>query len=323
MKLATYKDGSRDGQLVVVSRDLSTAHYATGIADTLQQVLDDWNFIAPQLQDLSVTLNQGRARHAFAFDPRMCMAPLPRAIQWVTGEDTRSAVRGTEAVPPSLVVCGGDALRGPTADLVLTSDSLGADIGAGLAAMVDDIPQGAPPARALEGIRLMALSAETVLHQCLPQEGAPSAGVPLARPDTAFSPVAVTPDEWGEAWHAGRVHLVLQSTLNGRKMGMLDATDMAWSFAELLSCLARGRPLQAGTIVGSGIWRHPAQPGDGAPTWPRGHGCLAHRRAAEIRLHGQAISNYLTWGDEVLIDMKGADGMSVCGAIHRVVRSAG
>lgn len=322
MKLATYKDGSRDGQLVVVSRDLSTAHYATGIADTLQQVLDDWNFIAPQLQDLSVTLNQGRARHAFAFDPRMCMAPLPRAIQWVTAEDARSDVQSSEAGPPSWVVCGGDALRGATADLILAQDGLGADIGAGLAAIVDDIPQGATPARALEGIRLMALSAETLLPHRLPQEGAPSAGFPLARPDTAFSPVAVTPDEWGEAWYAGRVHRVLQATLNGRKMGMLDATDMTWPFDELLSCLAEGRALQAGTIVGSGIWRHAAQLVNGEPTWPRGHGCLAHRRAAEKRLHGQPITDYLTSGDEVRIDMKGADGMSVCGAIHRVVRSA-
>jgi fumarylacetoacetate (FAA) hydrolase len=104
---------------------------------------------------------------------------------------------------------------------------------------------------------------------------------------------------------------------------MLDATDMAWPFDELLSCLARGRPLQAGTIVGSGIWRHPAQLVNGESTWPRGHGCLAHRRDAEKRLHGQTISHFLTWGDEVRIDMKGTDGMSVCGAIHRVVRSAG
>ena len=165
MKLATYKDGSRDGQLVVVSRDLSLAHYASGVATRLQQVLDDWNFLSPQLQELSQTLNHGKARHAFAFDPQMCMAPLPRAYQWADGsayinhvELVRKA-RGAQVPPsfytdPLMYQGGSDDFIGPRDDIVCASTEFGIDFEAEIAVVTDDVPMGTGPDTALEGIRL-------------------------------------------------------------------------------------------------------------------------------------------------------------------------
>ena len=340
MKLATYKDGSRDGQLVVVSRDLSQAHYASNIANRLQQVLDDWNYLAPQLQDLSDTLNNGRARHAFPFDPKMCLAPLPRAYQWVDGsaylnhvELVRKA-RGAE-VPesfysdPLMVQGGSDDLQGACDPIACANLDWGLDFEAELAVITGDIPQGCAADRALDGIRLLMLANDVTLRNLIPAELAKGFGFVQSKPATAFSPVAVTPDELGDAWAKGRVHLPLLSTWNGRKVGQCDAgPDMTFHFGQLIAHLAKTRNVRAGSIIGSGTVSNKGLTkgtGDKARTdWPNGYSCIAEKRAMEILLDGQPSTAFMQFGDTIRIEMKGADGQSIFGAIEQeVIRSDG
>lgn len=249
MKLATYKDGSRDGQLVVVSRDLGSAHYAAGIAGRLQQVLDDWNFLSPQLQDLSETLNGGKARHAFAFDPRLCLAPLPRAYQWVQPRWPADAGATAGASPPRLVQGCADPTLGPHATARPPAAEQRLQVSAGLAVITGDVGLGAGPGQALDGVRLLMLAAA---WQVLPAEGSPAEDEPPA-PPAAFGPVVVTPDELGEAWRGGRVHAHLAWQRSGQPAQRLDAAAaQPWHFGELIAALARQRPLRSGSVVGSG-----------------------------------------------------------------------
>ena len=226
MKLATYKDGSRDGQLVVVSRDLSTAHYASGIATRLQQLLDDWGFISPQLEELSQTLNHGKARHAFVFEPGQCMAPLPRAYQWADGSafinhvelvrKARKAEVPTSFYTDPLMYQGGsDDFIGARDDIVCSSTEFGIDFEAEVAVITGDLGLGTTPDAALEGIRLLVLVNDVSLRNLIPAELAKGFGFFQSKPATAFSPVAVTPDELGESWRGGRVHLNLESVWYG------------------------------------------------------------------------------------------------------------
>ena len=332
MKLATYQDGSRDGQLVVVSRDLETAHYATGIAHRLQQALDDWNFIAPQLQDLYETLNGGKARHAFPFDPAQCLAPLPRAYQWCDGSaylnhvELVRAARGTE-VPesyfkePLMYQGGSDDLQGARAPIRGLDPAWGIDFEAEVAVVTADVPQGATPEQGLDAVRLVMLANDVSLRELIPAELAKGFGFLQGKPATAFSPVAVTPDELGDAWQGGRVHLTLQTTWNGRKVGLCDAgPDMRFSFGDLIAHAAKTRRLAAGTIVGSGTVSNPGVEKDGGRReWPKGYSCIAEKRAMEQLQDGAAKTGYLQPGDTVRIEMKGRDGQSVFGAIEQVV----
>ncbi|NDG38617.1 MAG: fumarylacetoacetate hydrolase [Betaproteobacteria bacterium] len=323
MKLATYKDGSRDGQLVVVSRDLSQAHFATATATRLQQVLDDWNFLSPQLQDLYVSLNQGRARHAFGFDPRQCMAPLPRAYQWVESSAYQHPVEllaqaaeqelpASDTSDPLLVQAGSDDFLGPCDPAWFGAESWGADFGAGLAVITDDIAMGADPDQALDGVRLVMLANSWRLCQQSAADLTAGSGLLHSMTAAAFSPVAVTPDELGPAWTGGRVHLTLQSALNGKKVGLCEAgPEMSFPFGQLISHLAKTRRLRSGSIVGSG----PVSNRDGA----KGYSCIAAKRAVETLLHGQPRSDYLRPGDTIRIEMKGRDGLSVFGAIEQQV----
>ena len=341
MKLATYKDGSRDGQLVVVSRDLGLAHFATGIASRLQQVLDDWNFLSPQLQDLTVTLNQGRARHAFTFEPRQCMAPLPRAYQWAAGSAypshlarlrlaeaaEGSAGRASDAptapdTTPDAAPADANALRmarggsdhflGPCDDAWFGAEARDIDCGAGLAVITGDVPLGASPDQALDGVRLLMLANDWALRNRLPAERATGFDGLQRQPATAFSPVAVTPDELGEAWRAGRVHLALQSALNGQPAGCCDAGPaMRFHFGQLIAHLARTRPLRAGSVVGSGTVSNPEA--------GKGWHCIAEQRSAEIIASGEPRTSYLAAGDTVRVEMQGRDGLSVFGRIEQRV----
>ena len=241
MKLATYKDGSRDGQLVVVSRDLSSAHYAAGIATRLQQVLDDWNFLSPQLQDLSETLNGGKARHAFPFEPRQCAAPLPRAFQWVQATTPLEA-EGTIELRPGCA----DPTFGPRDDASIPGGSGGLRVGAALAVVTGDIAAGALPGPALDGVRLLMLALDW-------QRAAPDEAAPL-QPPPAFGPVAVTPDELGDAWRGGRAHATLAWQRHGRPAQRVEvAAAQRWHFGELIAAVAGQRPLRSGALVGSGM----------------------------------------------------------------------
>ncbi|MDA0227716.1 MAG: fumarylacetoacetate hydrolase family protein [Proteobacteria bacterium] len=323
MKLATYKDGSRDGQLVVVSRDLSTAHYATGMAGTLQQALDDWNFVAPQLEDLSATLNHGRARHAFAFDPKQCAAPLPRAYQWADGSayinhvelvrrSRESAVPESFYHDPLMYQGGSDDFLGPCDAIVCRTEDHGIDFEAEVAVVTGDVPMASTPEQALEGIRLLMLANDVSLRRLIPDELAKGFGFFQGKPATAFSPVAVTPDELGEAWHDGRVHLVMQSTWNGRKVGMCEAgPEMTFHFGQLIAHICKTRNVRAGSIVGSGTVSN--------KDWANGYSCIAERRAIETIEDGKASTDFMKFGDTIRIEMKGLDGHSVFGAIDQTV----
>jgi len=328
MKLATLKDGSRDGQLVVVSRDLALAHFATGIATRMQQLLDDWNFISSPLEDLYATLNGGKARHAFAFDPRLCMAPLPRAGQCVDGaayphHAALQRQRRGEAEPdgqpalPQLTQCASDHFLGAHDDAVFAEGNAAdedpaIDFEAGLAVITGDVALGAGPETALEGVRLLMLANGWRLRH-LPA----GCNEAQSRPATTFGPVAVTADELGEAWSGGRVHLSIESRLNGRRFGLIQAgPEMRFHFGQLIAQLARTRKVSAGSIVGSGA----VGPSDLA----QGGACIADQRAAEALANGAPGSAWLRFGDTLRVEMTGPDRHSLFGAIEqRVVESGG
>jgi fumarylacetoacetate (FAA) hydrolase len=313
---------------MVVSRDLATAHLASGIAGRLQQLLDDWNFIAPQLADLYQTLNEGRARHAFAFDPRQCMAPLPRAYQWADGsayvnhvELVRKA-RGAEMpesfwTDPLMYQGGSDDLLGPCDDIVCAAEESGIDFEAEVAVVTDDVPMGTPAERAGSHIRLLMLVNDVSLRNLIPAELAKGFGFFQSKPATAFSPVAVTPDELGEAWDGRRVSLPLVVHWNGEKVGAAEAgVDMVFDFPQLIAHLARTRNARAGSIVGSGTVsnKDPA----------KGYSCIAEKRALEMIADGRPATPFMRHGDTVRIEMFDAVGASVFGAIDQkvvVVRS--
>ena len=331
MKLATYKDGSRDGQLVVVSRDLSTAHYATGIANKMQQVLDDWGFIAPQLVDLSETLNQGKTRHAFPFDPAMCMAPLPRAYQWADGSayinhvELVRAARGAE-VPesfykdPLMYQGGSDDFMGAQDDVVCASEDFGIDFEAEIAVITADVPMNSTPDEALEGIRLVMLANDVSLRNLIANELAKGFGFVQSKPATAFSPVAVTLDELGDAWDNGRLNLTVQSTWNGRKVGMCEAgPEMTFHFGQLITHICKTRNVRAGSVVGSGTVSNQGIEARGKKEWPKGYSCIAEKRAIETILDGKPSTEYMKYGDTIRIEAKGVDGQSVFGAIDQKI----
>ena len=323
MKLATYADGSRDGQLVVVSRDLSTALFATGVATRLQEVLDDWNFLSPQLEDLSATLNGGKARHAFAFEPQRCMAPLPRAFQWADGSAYLNHVelvrraRNAE-VPasfyedPLMYQGGSDDFLGPCERARFGSADWGIDFESEIAVVTGDVPMGTTPEAALEGVRLLMLVNDWSLRNLIPAELAKGFGFFQSKPATAFGPVAVTPDELGAAWSGGRVHLEVESVWNGKRVGLCHAgPEMTFHFGQLIAHIGKTRNVRAGSVVGSGTVSN--------KDWARGYSCIAEKRAIETIEHGAPRTAFMQHGDTIRIHVCGADGLSVFGAIEQTV----
>jgi fumarylacetoacetate (FAA) hydrolase len=286
-------------------------------------VLDDWGFLSPQLEDLYRTLNQGKARHAFPFDAQLCMAPLPRAYQWADGsayinhvELVRKA-RNAE-VPesfysdPLMYQGGSDDFLGACDDARFASEDWGIDFEAEVAVVTGDVPMGATPEEALEGVRLLMLANDWSLRNLIPAELAKGFGFFQSKPATAFSPVAVTPDELGEAWDGGRVHLTLQSAWNGRKVGHCDAgPEMTFHFGQLIAHVAKTRNVRAGSIVGSGTVSN--------KDWSRGYSCIAEKRAIETIESGEPKTAFMQFGDTIRIEMNGRDGQSVFGAIEQTV----
>lgn len=314
MKLATLKDGSRDGLLAVVARDLASAHFAAGIAGTMQQLLDDWNFLSPQLEDLYATLNDGKARHAFAFDARQCMAPLPRAFLWLeTAADPAQGVvapPGVATAPPLRLLAGDDPL-GPVDDVV--GDDGTFECSAGMAVITGDVAAGAAAASALEAVRLLLLVSGWHRH-----DPAAAAGPWAGRVATACAPVALTPDEVGDAWQGGRVQLALQSRRNGRRATLVDAAAaMPRHFGELIAHAAAARRLRAGTVVGTLV----GSGAEGRDAPGRGAGGPGEPAAAEAQ--GAPRGDGLRRGDRVEVEMLGRDGLSLFGATaQRVVDAA-
>jgi fumarylacetoacetate (FAA) hydrolase len=323
MKLATLKDGSRDGQLIVVSRDLRTAAIADAIAPTLQRALDDWPFYAPQLAELYDALNQGRARGAFAFEAKDCMAPLPRAFQWADGsayvnhvELVRRA-RGADMPPefwtdPLMYQGGSDDFLGPREDIVCASEAFGIDFEAEVAVVTTDVPMGATPDAALKAVRLLMLVNDVSLRNLIPAELAKGFGFFQSKPATAFSPVAVTPDELGEHWRGGRVERPMIVHWNGKKVGQPDAgADMVFHFGQLIAHAAKTRNLRAGSIVGSGTVSNKDE--------KRGYCCIAEKRCLETIADGAPRTEFMKYGDTVKIEMLDEAGKSIFGAIEQSV----
>ena len=326
MKLASINDGTRDGQLAVVSRDLKTAHLADGIAPTLQAALDDWPFIAPQLADLSQLLNSGRAPKSFEFDPERCMAPLPRAFQWADGsayvnhvELVRKA-RGAEMPAsfwedPLMYQGGSDDLLGPTDDIVLAHEEWGIDFEAEVAVITGDVPMGVTPDQAQLHIRLLMLVNDVSLRNLIAPELAKGFGFLQSKPASSFAPVAVTPDELGEAWRDGKVHLPLRSTWNGKLVGQPNAgVDMVFNFPQLIAHLCKTRHARAGTIVGSGTVSNTDA--------KKGYSCIAEKRCLELIADGVASTPFMLFGDTIRIEMLDAANRSIFGAIEQTVKQA-
>jgi fumarylacetoacetate (FAA) hydrolase len=323
MKLATLRDGSRDGQLVVVSRDLTLAHHAAGIVSRLQGALDDWSFIAPQLSDLYQTLNEGRARHAFAFDPALAMAPLPRAYQWADGsayvnhvELVRKA-RGAEMPPsfwtdPLMYQGGSDDLLGPRDAIVCPSEEFGIDFEAEVAVITDDVAMGSAPREAASQIRLLMLVNDVSLRNLIPAELAKGFGFFQSKPATAFSPVAVTPDELGDAWRDAKVHRPLVVHWNGQQVGAPNAgDDMTFDFGQLIAHIAKTRNVRAGSIIGSGTVSNLDR--------SRGYCCIAEKRSLEMIESGTASTPFMKYGDRVRIEMFDVHEQTIFGAIEQPV----
>lgn len=326
MKLASLAGPGRDGALAVVSRDLARATRATRVAPTLQAALDDWARTAPALEALARELEAGRA-DSFAFDPGQALAPLPRAYHWVDGsayvnhvELVRKA-RGAEMpqsfwTDPLVYQGGSDDFLPPAADAPFASEDWGIDLEGEVAVVTDDVPMGTDARAARGHIRLLMLVNDWSLRNLIPGELAKGFGFYQSKPATAFSPVAVTPDELGEAWRDAKLHLPLVVHVNGRPLGQPHAgTDMTFDFGQLIAHAAKTRRLGAGAIVGSGTVSNYDR--------SKGSTCIAERRMLETLEQGKPVTPFLSFGDRVRIEMFDAAGRSIFGAIdQRVARAS-
>lgn len=323
MKLATLKDGSRDGRLVVVSRDLTRAVGAEGIAPTMQSALENWQAAAPLLEKHFRALNAGDAPDAFAFDPAAAMAPLPRAYQFVDGsaflnhgDIMEAAYKVTvkkEPGVPILIQRQGDAFLGPCDDYPFPSEADNGDFEGEFAVILDDVPMGVGADAALSHIKLLTIFNDMSMRAHLFRELSMGFGFIQAKPATVFAPVAVTPDELGEVWRDGRIHLDLRVFRNGEWFGNPNGREMDFSFGQLVSHLAYNRRLGAGTIVGSGTVSNKAYREVGSA-------CLAERRAMEVIDCGEPRTPFLKFGEQLRFEVLAEQGGSVFGAIdHRMV----
>ncbi len=334
MKLATLKDGSRDGALALVSRDLSRALVVPEIARTLQAALDAWDATAPRLEQLYAQLSGGEATRDVAFDSRLAHSPLPRAYQWADGSayvnhvelvrQARGATMPEEFWTDPLMYQGGsDGFLAPMDDIVFPDEAWGIDFEAEVAVITGDVPMGATPHMAGSQVRLLMLVNDVSLRNLIPAELGKGFGFFQSKPASSFSPVAVTPDELGGAWRDGKLHLPLISHLNGALFGHPDAgVDMTFSFPQLIAHAAKTRALTAGTIIGSGTVSNKQGGGPGRPAAGGGVGysCIAEQRTVETILAGKPSTPFLRFGDRVRIEMLDDSGHSIFGAIEQTVR---
>jgi fumarylacetoacetate (FAA) hydrolase len=336
MKLASLKHG-RDGRLVVVSRDLTRATDAFFVVPTLQAALDNWERYGPLLQDLSEQLAHGSVP-SFRFREQDCASPLPRAYQWADGsayvnhvELVRKA-RGAEMpasfwTDPLMYQGGSDSFLGPREPIPAADEGYGIDFEAEVAVITADVPTAASREEALAAIRLVVLVNDVSLRNLIPAELAKGFGFFQSKPSSALSPVAVTPDELGEAWEGGKLHLPLLSTLNGQPFGRPDAgADMTFDFPTLIAHAAKTRPLGAGTIIGSGTVSNKDKdggPGKPIPQGGLGYSCIAEVRTVETILLGKPATPFMTFGDRIRIEMKDKAGHSIFGAIEQEVARSG
>lgn len=321
MKLGSLKEGGRDGTLIVVSRDLTRAVRADGIAPTLQRALEDWSNAAPRLNALSDALNAGEADGAFALDMQALASPLPRAYEFVDGsaylphvERVRRA-RGAEVpesfyVDPLMYQAVSAGFYGPRDPVRVPSEDYGIDLEAEVVIVTDDVPMAASPEQAAGHIQLIGLVNDVSLRNLIPNELAKGFGFLQSKPRSALSPVFVTPDELGDAWRDNKVHLPLVTHINGAWFGAPEAgVDMQFDFAQLVAHAARTRPLSAGTIVGSGTVAN--------QDTSLGASCFAEKRTVETLETGKPITPFMRYGDVVRIEMRSRDGADIFGAIEQ------
>lgn len=332
MKLATLKNGTRDGRLVVVSRDLTRLTDASFLAPTLQAALDDWRRIAPHLAALAESLEHGSVPSE-RFHEHDAHSPLPRAYQWADGsayvnhvELVRKA-RNAEMpasfwTDPLMYQGGSDAFIPPRDPIRMADEGWGIDLEAEVAVIVDDVAMGADREQARDAIRLVMLVNDVTLRTLTAPELAKGFGFFQSKPSSAFSPVAVTPDELGDAWDGGKLHLPLCVDLNGKPFGRANAgIDMTFDFPALIAHAAKTRPLSAGAIIGSGTISNKKDGGPGKPIAEGGSGysCIAEQRVIETIQSGEAKTPFLRFGDTVRIEMKDKAGHSIFGAIEQKV----
>lgn len=325
MKFATYHDGSRDGQLWVVSRDLARAAPATGIAGSLLAALENWTSVASRLEALSARLNAGDEPFATAFDPRRCLAPLPRAPQWLDASAFLNHGRlmdkafdnpvnpDFETIP--LVYQGAsDDFRGPLADVEFPDEALMIDMEGEFGVILGDVVMGTDAATALNAVRLLVQINDWSLRAVGAREMRAGFGFLQAKPSTAFAPVAVTPDELGGAWQDGRADLALHVEINGREVGRATGREMHFSFGEIIAHCARTRRLSAGTIVGSGTVSNSER--------AAGSSCISEIRVIEMLDEGAARTPFLSFGDRVRMEARTPDGDAPFGVIDQKVVKA-
>ncbi|MBX3261964.1 MAG: fumarylacetoacetate hydrolase family protein [Labilithrix sp.] len=332
MKLASLKSG-RDGRLVVVSSDLAWCADASSVAPTLQRALDTWVESAPRLRELAAALERGEGPKE-AFSEEACASPLPRAFQWADGSAYVNHValvrkaRKAEMpesfwTDPLMYQGGSDVFLGPRDAIPLADEAWGCDLEGEVAVVVDDVRQGATREEALAAVRLVMLVNDVSLRNLIPGELAKGFGFFQSKPSSAFSPVAVTPDALGAAWRDGKLHRVLEVSLNGAPFGRANAgVDMTFDFGTLVAHAAKTRDLAAGSIVGSGTVSN--RDADGGPGRPidaggLGYSCVAEVRTVETLLSGSPKTPFLRRGDRVRIEMRDDDGRSIFGAIDQVV----
>jgi len=326
MKLASLKEGGRDGTLVVVSRDLARAVKATGIAPTLQAALDEWHAVAPRLNALSEALNAGSADGAFDLDVAKLAAPLPRAYEFVDGsaylphvERVRRA-RGAEVpasfyTDPLMYQATSAGFLGPRDPVVVPSEEFGIDLEAEVLVVTDDVPMGVTPAQAAGHIQLVGLVNDVSLRGLIPGELAKGFGFLQSKPRSALSPVFVTPDELGDAWRGEKLHLPMRTWINGAWFGEAECgVDMQFDFAQLVAHVAKTRPLTAGTLVGSGTIAN--------EDTAKGASCLAEQRTVETLRDGKPSTPFLSFGDTVRIEVTDAQGRSIFGTIEQTITKA-
>jgi fumarylacetoacetate (FAA) hydrolase len=333
MKLASLNDGSRDGQLVIVTRDLARCVAATDIAPTLQAALDEWATAAPQLAALAAGLESGSVA-SMPFDQTAAHAPLPRAYQWADGSAYVNHValvrqaRGAEMPEsfwhdPLMYQGGSDDFLPPRAPIPIPDESWGIDMEAEVAVITDDVPMGVSEADAAAHIKLVMLVNDVSLRNLIPAELGKGFGFFQSKPSTAFSPVAVTPDELGDAWRDCVLHRIMEVDLNGDALGRADAgTDATFSLARLVSHAAKSRNLRAGAIIGSGtVSNRDADGGPGRPVADggRGYSCLAEIRMVETIRDGKPATPFMRFGDRVGIEMRDDEGASIFGRIDQTV----
>ena len=333
MKLATLKKGGRDGTLVIVNRALTHYRAVPAIARSLQVALDDWEAVEPQLRQVYEALNSGAFTDPDLFDPAACHSPLPRAYQWADGsayvnhvELVRRA-RGAELPPefwtdPLMYQGGSDSFVGPRDAILARSEDWGIDLEAEVAVITGDVRMGAGPAEAGKAIRLLMLVNDVSLRNLIPGELAKGFGFFQSKPASAFSPVAITPDELGEDWRDGRVHRPLTVHLNGQLFGNPDAgSDMVFNFPQLVAHVTKTREMEAGSIIGSGTVsnKQGGLHGSSIANGGVGYCCLAEVRMYETIESGKPQTPFLKFGDTVRIEMFDRQGASIFGAIEQRV----